>query len=203
MLFNTPRVSHFARNGQKQDEVFQHGELGTFHEEPWRCAHGERLSWAPPGVGAVPCLPPREQKPRCFSCWTLFLQRIRFIWEGRGGGKNPARSVCLARNHLLILRWGGWRAVQRLPRALQHGEAGALCHVLHFGLQLGSAENTACGGRDGGNGARRRSSATAPAAGGAEGKGQGRSWCQGLAVSRGLSTSTGERVWSSLSSMCW
>lgn len=121
----------------------------------------------------------------------------------RGGGENPARSVCLAGNHLLILRWGGWRAVQRLPRALQCGEAGALCRVLHFGLQLGSAENTACGGRDGRNGARRRSSATAPAADGAEGKGQGRSWCQGLAVSRGLSTSTGERVWSSLSSMCW
>lgn len=94
MLFNTPRVSHFARNGQKQDEVFQHGELGTFHEEPWRCAHGERLSWAPPGVGAVPCLPPREQKPRCFSCWTLFLQRIRFIWEGRGGGEKPS-PLCL------------------------------------------------------------------------------------------------------------
>lgn len=46
------------------------------------------------------------------------------------GGKNPARSVCLARNHLLILCWGGWRAVQRLPRGLQRGEAGALCLVL-------------------------------------------------------------------------
>lgn len=129
MLFNTPRVSHFARDGQKQDEVFQRGELGTFREEPRRCARGGRLSRAPPGVGAVPCLPPRERKRA-----VLFLPDFHFCKEfgsfGKGrGGKNPACPVCLARNRLLTLRRGGWRAAQRLPRAPQRREAGSLRRV--------------------------------------------------------------------------
>lgn len=210
MLFNKKRACYSIRPELVTLHETDKSRMKFFSTASWELSMRSR-GGALTARGFRGLLPVWEQCPAClrgsrsrgaFPAGLYFCKEFGSFGKAEGG-KNPARSVCLARNYLLILRWGGWRAVQRLPRALQHGEAGALCRVLHFGLQLGSAENTACGGRDGGNGARRRSSATAPVVGGAEGKGQGRSWCQGLAVSCGLSTSTGERVWSSLSSMCW